>query len=524
MVGPHPGYEQGTQTDRAGQRHRVRRAGESLQNPREGAGDWSDTASETPENQPPDVFGPSTPNVRENTSIRHPNRRLHGPGPRGNVRVLETWGEIDSDDLTITNGVLTFGEIPDFENPRDHGRNNDYRITVIATDRGSETAEGERDVIIQVTDVNERPVVGTVLSNTTLVVDDDPTEIPLLGTFSDPDGDTLYFAVTSSDTSVVSLGITDDDMLEMTPMSQGTSTITVSVADRETGGLTATQSFTATVTLATTLTISMNELEKGATETLTVSGENLQTNISYSLRLEVSDARKVTLSNSCSTALRVGTANWGQGSATRQATFQLMGCAPGEFQVEAELRSDGSTTATASETFTVVGPPDPPVITSAVPGDGQVVLNLSISDNTEVIETQMYDGVVGSYRTLPFYDYEVEVSETKNKVTITGLENGTIYLLEVRASNADYGPSPWSLDERVIVPLQPPTGLDLTPSQMRMAEVSWETGNNRPDTRYQVRVSPLGSTTPSTFSMMAPTTGTSVMINLGRHSPAQGRP
>ena len=61
---------------------------------------------------------------------------------------------------------------------------------MIATDRGSETAEGERDGIIQVTDVNERPVLETVLSNTTLVVDDDPTEIPHLGTVNDfPGGD-----------------------------------------------------------------------------------------------------------------------------------------------------------------------------------------------------------------------------------------------------------------------------------------------------------------------------------------------
>ena len=236
-----------------------------------GCGNWSDTASETPENQPPDVFGPSTPNVRENTSTDTGVGTYTARDPEG-TSVSWRLGGIDRDDLTITNGVLTFGEIPDFENPRDHGRNNDYRITVIATDRGSETAEGERDVIIQVTDVNERPVVETVLSNTTLVVDDDPTEIPHLGTFSDPDGDTLYFAVTSSDTSVVSLGITDDDMLEMTPMSQGPSTITVSVADRETGGLTTTQSFTATVTLATTLTISMNELEKGATAPITSIG------------------------------------------------------------------------------------------------------------------------------------------------------------------------------------------------------------------------------------------------------------
>ena len=64
-----------------------------------------------------------------------------------------TWGLSgeDSNDLGISSGgVLSFGSSPDFENPDDADGDNQYRVTVVASD-GSETAG--LDVIVTVTDL-----------------------------------------------------------------------------------------------------------------------------------------------------------------------------------------------------------------------------------------------------------------------------------------------------------------------------------------------------------------------------------
>ena len=52
-------------------------------------------------------------------------------------------------------GALSFREAPDYENPRDSDRNNEYQLEVVATD--SEGLTGEQMVTIAVTEVNEGP-------------------------------------------------------------------------------------------------------------------------------------------------------------------------------------------------------------------------------------------------------------------------------------------------------------------------------------------------------------------------------
>ena len=69
----------------------------------------------------------------------------------------------DAGDFTITkdpntgNGVITFNNPPNFEDPEDDDSRNTYEFTVLATDTASRTNTGAWDYAVTVTDVNERP-------------------------------------------------------------------------------------------------------------------------------------------------------------------------------------------------------------------------------------------------------------------------------------------------------------------------------------------------------------------------------
>ena len=62
----------------------------------------------------------------------------------------------DRDDFAIDAGVLTFNAAPDYEDSADVNDDNDYEITVVASDG---TNRGTLDVTIMVTDVNEGPEI-----------------------------------------------------------------------------------------------------------------------------------------------------------------------------------------------------------------------------------------------------------------------------------------------------------------------------------------------------------------------------
>ena len=77
-----------------------------------------------------------------------------------------TWSLLEADTASITagadfgdfeidasSGVLTFAEVPDYEMPADDGENNEYAVTVVATDADG-TASYEQ-VTVTVTNVDE---------------------------------------------------------------------------------------------------------------------------------------------------------------------------------------------------------------------------------------------------------------------------------------------------------------------------------------------------------------------------------
>ena len=67
-----------------------------------------------------------------------------------------------SEDFTLSSGgVLTFNEVPNFEEPTDSNRANRYQVTVEAREQGDGDSVGRLNVTIRVTNVNEPCMVET---------------------------------------------------------------------------------------------------------------------------------------------------------------------------------------------------------------------------------------------------------------------------------------------------------------------------------------------------------------------------
>ena len=93
----------------------------------------------------------------------------------------------DGSDFSISEtGALTFSSPPDFESPADANQDNEYELTVMATD-----AEGDTDrltFIITVTDLNEKPVIRLEGTATTSVPENyDENQVLADYTATDPE-------------------------------------------------------------------------------------------------------------------------------------------------------------------------------------------------------------------------------------------------------------------------------------------------------------------------------------------------
>ena len=89
----------------------------------------------------------------------------------------------DSDDFSISSaGVLTFSSSPNYESPTDANTDNEYKVTINASD-GTNT--GTLDVTVTVTNVNEAPAGAPTISGTAQV---GQTLTADTSGISDPDG------------------------------------------------------------------------------------------------------------------------------------------------------------------------------------------------------------------------------------------------------------------------------------------------------------------------------------------------
>ncbi len=96
----------------------------------------------------------------------------------------------DGGDFTIDRdtGVLTFLNLPDYDDPADDGRDNEYLVTVVATDQTGHPAS--LPVTVTVTDVNEGPVIADTGTNTAITVEENYDGVLATYTATDPEDPT----------------------------------------------------------------------------------------------------------------------------------------------------------------------------------------------------------------------------------------------------------------------------------------------------------------------------------------------
>ena len=120
------------------------------------AGTFDVAVTVTNVDEPPAVSGTTTfPDRLENdASAIHTYRAAD---PEGDSNITWSLGGTDRGDFDITDGVLTFKEIPDYERPADSGGNNQYEVIVYATDSTNQRGNLHVDVIV--VNVDEPPVI-----------------------------------------------------------------------------------------------------------------------------------------------------------------------------------------------------------------------------------------------------------------------------------------------------------------------------------------------------------------------------
>ena len=113
--------------------------------------------------------------------------------PEG-AKVAWSVGGTDGEDFTIAadssgRGVLTFRDPPDYDDSADDDRNNDYELTVVATDQTGHATS--LPVTVTVTGVNEGPVIAGTGANTSIAVEENHDQILATYTATDPDDPNL---------------------------------------------------------------------------------------------------------------------------------------------------------------------------------------------------------------------------------------------------------------------------------------------------------------------------------------------
>ena len=153
----------------------------------------------------PVVTGRDTLSFRENTTTETRLYTYRATDMDRDTTIAWSLEGDDRDDFAIDEGVLTFSSPPNYEQPADSDTDNEYEITVVASDGSN---EGTLDVTITVTDVYEGP---EVTGQATRTVSENFNGVVATYTATDPEG---------SDVTLWSLGGSDSGDFIITDTSQ----------------------------------------------------------------------------------------------------------------------------------------------------------------------------------------------------------------------------------------------------------------------------------------------------------------
>ena len=204
-------------------------------------------------NEPPTVTGDTVLSIDENTA---PFSRTYFASDAEGTATTFTWSvsATDSGDFNINRdtGELTFRNTPDYENPADSNRNNEYLVTVVATDQGN--LRGNLPVTVTVNDVNEPP---TITGDTSKSYPENSVRPVATYRATDPERGTITWSVSGTDDddfAISETGVltfTNIPDFEMPADADQDNEYLVTVEARDDGSNTATLDVTVTVTNST---------------------------------------------------------------------------------------------------------------------------------------------------------------------------------------------------------------------------------------------------------------------------------
>ena len=145
-----------------------------------------------------------TPSSKSRTSFTYPENRtsaLYTYQATDPERGTITWSVsgTDDDDFDISEtGVLTFANVPDFENPADSDRDNEYLVTVQARDDGFNSVELEVTVDVTNSTGAEEPTI-TTTSSPALTYQENGTGTVYTFRATDPQRGAISWSVTGAD-------------------------------------------------------------------------------------------------------------------------------------------------------------------------------------------------------------------------------------------------------------------------------------------------------------------------------------
>ncbi len=342
-------------------------------------------------------------------------------------------------------GALEFKSPPDYEKPQDVGKVNIYSITVKATDDGSPKKSAEKAVTVRVTDVNEPPVFSDGASTVRAVVENTSGntafDSPVGAT--DQDGDSLTYSISGTDASSFSIDATNGQLKTNAKLNyeakSSYSAVQVDVTDNRGGS----------ANIAVTVNVT------DVNEPPTIGGS---TDVSYK------ENGTTTVATYSATDPEKGKITWTLKSGGDKSRFSIDASGALSFasspdyerpqdvgknnvyNITVKATDDGSPKKSAEKAVEVTvtdvnEPPGKPVAPTVTSG-GQSSLNVSWSAPSNTGPPITGYGVKyrkGSSGTFKGTSH----SGTATTATISGLDAGTGYEVQVRASNAE-GTGAWS--------------------------------------------------------------------------------
>ena len=401
----------------------------------------------------------------------------------------------DQLDFTITEGELNFADTPDFENPTDDDPDNDYEITVMASDGDLAASLSDSiNVTVTVTDVNESPDIdlpdlpGYAENGT------DPVAMFMA---VDPEGDAIAWTLpdTNHATDRRAFTITGgvlkfEDAPDFESPQDSRPYNSYKVTIRASDGRLAT---------SVNVTINVTDVnEKPAVEPPPIADQTITASVfrEISLQGRFTDPDGDTLTYTAATSRpRIATAS----VTASDNTLTLGAVSAGSARITvtaADRPVSNSDRLTAEQTFTVTVEPNTPAKVTGLTGKsgsvrGTIDLDWDPADRADDYEVEQWR------RRLLLPDHwvlltasEVTIDLANTSAVVRGLEGGESYrhrVRGIRGTGANKVEGAWSdeVDTTLTLPAKV-TGLTGAPSMnSRAVDLSWNAANDAPE--YQVR-------------------------------------